>query len=90
MLDFEVKIVNHLGLHARAAAQLVKLSTQFQSSIKIKKINNENEANAKSILGILSLAASYGTVVRFKIEGSDEAAAKVKIEDLFLSGFGEL
>jgi phosphocarrier protein HPr len=90
MLDFEVKIVNQLGLHARAAAQLVKLSTRFQSSIKIQKIDSENEANAKSILGILSLAASYGTVVRFKIEGCDKENAKVQIEELFTSGFGEL
>jgi phosphocarrier protein HPr len=90
MLDFEVKIINQLGLHARAAAQLVKISTRFQSSIKIQKLHCESKANAKSILGILSLAASCGTVVRFNIEGHDEESAKRQIVDLFQSGFGEL
>jgi phosphocarrier protein HPr len=90
MLDFDVRIVNQLGLHARAAAQLVKLTTQFKSSITIQKVDGRNEANGKSILGVLSLAAAHGTAVRFKIEGADAEQAKIRIEELFKNGFGEL
>ena len=86
----EVKIVNQLGLHARAAAQLVRAANNFKSSIKIIRVDNNNFADAKSILSILTLAASKGTKIELEIEGDDETEAFLKIVDIFENGFGEL
>ena len=90
MLESNVKIVNQLGLHARAAAQLVKLSIKFSSSVKIHRTDSNIEADAKSILSILTLAASRGTTIKITINGSDEEQALEEIEQLFINGFGEL
>ena len=86
----EVKIVNQLGLHARAAAQLVRLANNYKSSVKIIRADNNNFADAKSILSILTLAASKGTKIELEIEGEDEKEAFLKIVDIFENGFGEL
>ncbi len=90
MLESNLKIVNQLGLHARAAAQLVKLSSKFLSSIKIQRTDSNIEADAKSILSILTLAASRGTIINITINGSDEEQALDEIEQLINAGFGEL
>ncbi len=81
------KIKNKLGLHARAAATLVKTTSKFESEIKI--IKDGIEADAKSILGILSFAASKGTHIIIVTEGEDAEAAMQTIEELIESGFGE-
>lgn len=85
-----VKIVNPLGLHARAAAQLVKLAGKFKSSIMLTRPDEGIHANAKSLLSVLTLAASYGTVLDMSAEGADEDDAFREILHLFEIGFGEI
>ena len=90
MLELEVTIVNELGLHARAAAKLVRLSRTFASRITIEDRGENASANAKSILSILALAASAGSVVTVIADGTDEAAAIEAVCTLFTEGFGEI
>lgn len=90
MLEAEIKIINPLGLHARAAAQLVRLAGKFASKIVIKRCDNNLSANAKSILNILTLAASKGTILNLEVNGADEEQAFEEIKTLFANGFGEL
>jgi phosphocarrier protein HPr len=90
MLEAKVKIVNQLGLHARAAAQLVRLASTFESRILIKRADNNIFADAKSILSVLTLAASKGTELNIEIEGADESKALETIEKIFKNGFGEI
>ncbi len=90
MLEREVKIVNQLGLHARAAAQLVRLAGSFKSRIKLKRADNNVVADAKSILSVLTLAAARGTKLIIEADGADEAEALAAIEELFTNGFGEI
>ena len=80
-------IVNALGLHARAAARLVKLTGTFQSDIYLEK--DGQEVDGKSIMGILMLAAAKGSVVNVRTEGEDSKTALAEIEKLFAEGFGE-
>lgn len=87
MLLKKMKIINRLGLHARAAAQLVKAANQFKSEIMIEK-DGEN-VNAKSIMGILMLAAVCGSEITVQIEGDDAEMAMVAIEEMVNDGFGE-
>jgi len=86
----KVKIVNPLGLHARAAAVLVRLAGTFDSDIKIKRTDNHFVADAKSILSVLTLAASKGIEVEIEVEGDDEKEAAKKIQEIFIKGFGEI
>ena len=85
-----MKIVNQLGLHARAAAQLVRLAGSFQSEINLERTDNIAKANAKSILSVLNLAAAKGTKLKLIVKGDDEEKASRAVTDLFTSGFGEL
>lgn len=89
MLESKVKIVNQLGLHARAAAQLVRLASSYESKITLKRADNSVIADAKSILSILTLAARKGIEIILQIEGSDEEKALKSIEEIFRNGFGE-
>ena len=82
---FTVK--NKLGLHARAAAVFVRLSGKFESDIKLVK--DSYEVNGKSILGVLSLAATNGSEIEVTAKGQDAEAAIKGIEELIESGFGE-
>jgi phosphocarrier protein HPr len=90
MLEGKVKIINQLGLHARAAAQLVRLAGSFQSSIQIKRTDNNVMAEAKSILSVLTLAAAKGTQLDLTVEGADEQEAFQAVTEIFANGFGEL
>jgi phosphocarrier protein HPr len=90
MLNDRLKIINRLGLHARAAAQLVRLSSSFQSKIKLLRADNSVVADAKSILSVLTLAASKGVELEIEVEGKDEQAAFEAVQELFWNGFGEL
>lgn len=90
MLKVKLKVINQLGLHARAAAQLVRLAGSFQSNIELKRFDNNVVADAKSILSVLTLAAAKGTELELQIEGKDEKQAAQKIEEIFIDGFGEL
>jgi len=82
-----VKITNKLGLHARASAKLTQLASRFQSSIWIER--NGRRVNAKSIMGVMMLAAGLGSSVELETEGADEQLAIDEIEALFNDKFGE-
>lgn len=87
MIEQTFTIVNTLGLHARAAAKLVQLCGRFASQIQIR--NSQRDANAKSIMGVMLLAAAHGTQVTVRVEGEDESDAMQAVQDLIESGFGE-
>ena len=82
---FEIK--NKLGLHARAAAQFVRISSKFNSNIILKK--DGYTVDGKSILGVLSLAAVKGTVIEVIADGEDSEQAFSELEELIECGFGE-
>jgi phosphocarrier protein HPr len=82
-----VKVTNKLGLHARASAKLTQLASRFQGSIWIER--NGRRVNAKSIMGVMMLAAGFGSTVEIETEGTDEQAAIDEIEALFNDKFGE-
>jgi len=90
MLETTVRVVNHLGLHARAAGQLVKLARRFKSRITLRKPDGSAEADARSMLSVLTLAASINSRLIVEIDGADEREAMDAITHLFEQGFGEL
>lgn len=83
----ELVIVNNLGMHARPAATLVQTVLEFESDIAIQK--NGREVNAKSIMGLLTLAAAQGSRVTVTCKGSDAEEAMEAVRKLFETGFGE-
>jgi phosphocarrier protein HPr len=87
MVELEVTIINRLGLHARPAAQLVQKASKFESEIKFKRYNLE--VNAKSIMGVMMLAAEKGAKVKIIAEGPDEKEAVEALAQVVLSKFGE-
>ena len=87
MTTRQLRIINKLGLHARAAAKVVHLANEFESEIFLG-VDGE-EINAKSILGLLTLAATQGTPLTLRVVGPDEVAAVAAIQDLFENRFGE-
>jgi phosphocarrier protein len=87
MTQQQVEITNRLGLHARAAAKLVHTANAFQSQVFVG--TGEEEVNAKSILGLLTLAATKGTPLTVRAEGDDEEAAVRAVVALFEGRFGE-
>ena len=84
----EIKVVNKLGLHARPSAMLVQLANQFDSEL-FATIDNNDEINAKSIMGIMMLAAGQNTVISFRTEGEDCEELLNELEKLFQSKFNE-
>ncbi len=87
MKEETIIIINELGLHARPAAMLVKLSTSFNSEVELEV--NEIKVNAKSIMGVLMLGANQGTEVIIRTNGDDEEQALKEVKQLFKDGFGE-
>lgn len=87
MTQRQVQIINRLGLHARAAAKLVHTANSFRSEIFVG--TSEEEVNAKSILGLLTLAATKGTPLTVRAEGDDEVDAVSAVVTLFEERFGE-
>lgn len=87
MITQEIKITNRLGLHARPAAMLVQTASAFSCDIKISK--DQVQVNAKSIMGVLMLAAEYGSSLSLQCDGSDEKQAAQAIVALFESKFNE-
>ena len=83
----DFKIVNRLGLHARAAAQLVQTANRFVADVTISK--DGNEVNGKSIMGLLMLAAPIGSTITVTVAGEDAAEAIKIIGQLINDGFGE-
>jgi phosphocarrier protein HPr len=87
MVEKDILIVNKLGLHARAAAKLVSLASTFKADIDLTR--DARTVNGKSIMGVMMLAASKGTMLKVKATGSDENEAMRQIEELFANRFGE-
>jgi phosphocarrier protein HPr len=87
MIELETTIRNRAGIHARPSALIAQTSVKFASRIFLEKAGNR--INAKSIMGIITLAASYGSTIKIIAEGADEAAAAQAIKTLFESGFNE-
>ncbi len=87
MKEKKIKITNKLGLHARAAAKIVTLTNKFESIIKI--VNGDKQADAKSIMKILMLAAPKGTEVTISAAGKDEQSAIKSLENLIKDKFNE-
>jgi len=83
----ELMIENKLGIHARAAAQIVKTASSFSSKILMKK--DGQEVDCKSIMGIMMLAAAKGSTVLIAVHGADEKEAAAAMEKLFKEKFGE-
>lgn len=90
MIERKLLIRGRLGLHARAAAKLVRLASSFQSRVLLRRLDGGLTVDAKSILSVLMLAASRGTELQASAEGVDEEAALSAIEQLFAEGFGEM
>jgi phosphocarrier protein len=80
-------IVNTLGLHARAAAQLVQLANRYRSEVHVEK--DGQEVNGKSIMGVLTLAAAKGSEILVSCDGEDADAAMTALAALIEAGFGE-
>ena len=87
MLTQEVEIINKLGLHARAAAKLVNLATGFEADVEIEK--DGQRVNGKSIMSVMMLAASQGSVLTLHIDGNDEGEAMAQVVELINTRFGE-
>ena len=87
MIKRTVKITNKLGLHARASAKLTQTAGAFKSQVWISR--NGRRVNAKSIMGVMMLAAGLGSTVELETDGPDEQAAADTVEQLFADKFGE-
>jgi phosphocarrier protein len=87
MVEMDTTIKNRAGIHARPSAMIAQTAVKFQSRIFLEK--NHNRINAKSIMGIITLAASFGSKIKIIADGSDEQAAAEAIKQLFESGFNE-
>jgi phosphocarrier protein HPr len=87
MQQRDVEIVNKLGLHARPSARLTKLASGFKSQVFMSR--NGRRVNAKSIMGVMMLAASKGSSITLETDGEDEMEAMDALAELITSGFGE-
>lgn len=89
MLQRKLLVKARLGLHARAAAKLVRAASAFRSDITLQKTEGGPAVDAKSILSVLTLAAAAGTELEVSANGIDEAAAITALDQLFAESFGE-
>jgi len=87
MINQNITIINKLGLHARAASKLVNCASQFESDVFIER--SGNRVNAKSIMGVMMLAASKGVELELEIDGNDEQDCQQALVDLISNRFGE-
>ena len=90
MPETRVQIVNPLGLHARAAGQLVRLAGTYQSRITVKRSDQSSAADARSIFGLLSLGAAKGVYIDVVAEGDDAEDALIAVSNIVSGGFGEI
>jgi len=88
MIQETLTVLNRAGLHTRPAAMLVKLAAKYKSDIYLNR--DGYDINAKSIIGVMTLAAEQGSELLLTIEGADEQEAMTNLKVLFESGFGEL
>lgn len=87
MISKQLEIINKLGLHARASTKLTQTASKFSSEIFISR--NERRVNAKSIMGVMMLAAAKGAIINLEANGSDEAQAIEALTALIQDCFGE-
>ena len=87
MMKREIKVTNKLGLHARASAKLTQLASRFKSQVFLTR--NDRRVNAKSIMGVMMLAAGIGSTLELETDGPDEAEALEALERLFAAKFDE-
>ncbi len=87
MLETEVKIQNKLGMHLRAAAVFIETANKFKCDVFLRKDNRE--VNAKSIMGLMTLGAAYGTAVTIVTQGDDEGPAQESLVKVIENKFGE-
>lgn len=87
MLKKEFTILNKLGIHARPAAQFVKIANRFEANVFVEK--DGEEVDGKSIMGLMMLAAGHGSTIVVTADGSDAEAAMTAIEDLISRKFEE-
>ena len=87
MIRTTLVISNKLGLHARASAKLTKLAGSFQSDVFMTR--SDRRVNAKSIMGVMMLAAGIGSEIEIETDGADEAAAMAALQELIADKFGE-
>jgi len=87
MISESITIVNKLGLHARAASRLVNCASQFESEVFITR--KGNRVNAKSIMGVMMLAASKGVELELEVDGGDEQECRDALVELINDRFGE-
>jgi len=87
MIKRDIEIVNKLGLHARASAKLTQLATSYKCEVNLER--NGRRVNAKSIMGVMMLAAGKGTTIQIETEGDDESAAMDGLVALINDKFGE-
>ncbi|MDP1536294.1 MAG: HPr family phosphocarrier protein [Burkholderiales bacterium] len=87
MLQQEAEIINKLGLHARASAKLTQIASGYASQVWLSR--NGRRVNAKSIMGVMMLAAAKGSKIVIETEGTDEAAAMQALQNLIADRFGE-
>ena len=87
MTSQSVTVVNHLGIHARAAAKFVHLATRFEARVRVAR--DRREIDGKSIMGVLLLAAARGSTIAITADGADEREAVKALSALVQSGFGE-
>ena len=90
MIRQTLLVANRLGLHAGAAAKLVRLTSRYSSEVVLGREGVDQRVDAKSILGVLMLAAGMGTRLVVSVEGEDEAEAAEAIRRLFEDRFGEV
>lgn len=87
MITREIEIINKLGLHARASAKLTQLAAKYQSEVWMTR--NQRRVNAKSIMGVMMLAAGKGSTVMLETEGADEQECMDSLVQLIETRFGE-
>lgn len=88
MIEREVTVTNRAGLHTRPASMIVRTAARFHCDFFIHK--DEYEINGKSIIGVMTLAAEQGAVLKLVLDGEDEAEAADALTQLFEDGFGEV
>jgi phosphocarrier protein HPr len=86
-VQVEITVVNKLGVHARPSAAITQVATRFKSEVWLTK--NTRRVNAKSIMGVMMLAAAKGAKLQLEVSGIDEQEAVTALTELFASGFGE-
>ena len=88
-IERDVEIANKYGLHARASTRLAQVAKQFDSMIKVSRAGDDEEVDAKSILGILTLGVARGQTLRVRVSGEDAEQALAAVVELVQQNFGE-